>query len=308
MTTVLRLALGRGAGAPWALEVDSAAELATSAGRRSVVRYTVRGLDGVHPVPVVGKMFAESQRAHLLHDHLRLLHAGPFGAGDLRVPEPLGMLGEQRLVLYRHCDGVPLDRVTDPGELDDGVRRAARWLSRLHTADVRLPRTFSLNQEATSTRQWASLIGNREPILAARSGALAGGWVAAVREAGPAPESPIHKDFHAGHVLVATALHVIDLDEARQGDPMFDVAHFCTYLELTQPTSHARLRATFLEEYHAVTGRAPGGAYLGFCAYTWLKIAKQSAAGSGPCRQASPAQRRSGAELALARGEACLSA
>ena len=43
---------------------------------------------------------------------------------------------------------------------------------------------------------------------------------------------PIHKDFHTGHLLVGDSVWVIDLDEARQGDRAFDLAHFCAYLEL----------------------------------------------------------------------------
>ena len=39
------------------------------------------------------------------------------------------------------------------------------------------------------------------------------------------PAVPIHKDLHPGHVLVGDDVYVIDLDEARNGDPTFDVAH-----------------------------------------------------------------------------------
>lgn len=308
MATALGAALGRPACPPLAVVVESADELASSSARRSVVRYAVRGLDGPHAVAVVGKTFTESRRARLLHDHLRLLHEGPFRAGDLRVPEPLAIVPQQRLVLYRHCDGTPLDLITVPAQAEEGVRGAARWLARLHTSDVRLPRTFSLEQEERSTKEWATLVGQIHPSLAPQAHSIADRWVAATRSAGHNGVVPIHKDFHPGHVLVGDDLYVIDLDEARQGDPGFDVAHFCCYLERAPGDWNKQpLHAAFLKEYAAHTGWMDNGTYAPFCAYTWLKIAKQWAVGSGPCREASPARRMSGVARALAKGNACLS-
>ncbi len=308
MSKVLRLALARSASSPQTVEIDSADELAAARGRRAVVRYTVSGLDGAQAVPLVGKTFTESRRARLLHDHLRRLHDGPFGTGDLRVPEPVALLPEQRLVLYRHCEGTPLDRITEPAQAEDGVRRAARWLARLHTSDVRLPRTFSLSQEEESTRRWAALIGQVHPGLAAQARALADRWVTAAKSADLVDEVPIHKDFHPGHVLVGDDVYVIDLDEARQGDPAFDVAHFCCYLELAPSDgSRGSVIAAFLEEYAGATGWMDKGTYAPFGAYTWLKIAKQWTVGSGPCRETPASQRVVEAQRALAKGEECLS-
>jgi aminoglycoside phosphotransferase (APT) family kinase protein len=308
MSKLLRLALASRAGSSQPVEVDSAVQLATASGRRAVVRYAVRGLDGEEAVRLVGKTFTESRRAQLLFDHLRRLHDGPFRVGDLRVSEPVVLLPEQRLVLYRHCEGTQLDRVTDPAQAEVGVRRAARWLARLHTSDVRLPRRFSLGQEEVSTRRWAALIGHHHPDLAAPAHALAVRWVAAARSADLVDEVPIHKDFHPGHVLVGDGTYVIDLDEARQGDPAFDVAHFCCYLELVRSDSGtAPLNDAFLEEYAAETDWLDKGTFAPFCAYTWLKIAKQWTVGSGPCGEASSAQRVVEAERALAKGDECLS-
>jgi aminoglycoside phosphotransferase (APT) family kinase protein len=62
------------------------------------------------------------------------------------------------------------------------------------------------------------------------------------------PEVPIHKDFHAGHVLaVPEGVVVIDLDEARMGDPALDVAHLSTYLDASPRPEAAGVRAAFLD-------------------------------------------------------------
>jgi aminoglycoside phosphotransferase (APT) family kinase protein len=306
MTALLRLGL-RTASSPRTLEVDSAEPVASASGRRAVVRYRVRGLDGEEPVTVVGKTFTAARRAQLLHHHLRLLHDGPFGSGDLRVPEPLGWLPGQRLVLYRHSSGTQLDRITDRFGAEDGVRRAAVWLARLHASRLSLPREFSQDAEEESTRQWAAQVGREQPPLTAAAHGLAVDWAVAAGSARVVENVPIHKDFHAGHVLIGENTCVIDLDEARQGDPAFDVAHFCAYLGLEAEQRHGDdLASLFVEEYSAASGWRDHGSFGPFLAYTWLKIAKQWAVGSGPGRGASPARRAAGAEQALRKGRACL--
>ena len=266
------------------------------------MRYSVRGLDGTRSASLVGKRFAEQRRAGLLYDHLDRLNAGPFGTGHLRVPAQVALVPALGLVVYRHCEGTPLHRVTEPAGAADGARLAARWLARLHTSDVALPRAFSLDQEEQTTREWAAVIGSRSSDLADRANALAEGWPAGVRAAGPVAAVPIHKDFHPGHVLVGDDVYVIDLDEARCGDPTFDVAHFCSYLELLAAgPSGTAARTAFLEEYAEATGWSDPGTYRSFCAYTWLKIAKQCAVGSGPHRTG-PGDRHEHVGRALARG------
>ena len=307
MTRVLGEAVTARAGCSLPVVVESAAELGSAHGGRSVVRYSVRGLDGAGPVSVVGKRFTEHRRARLLYDHLCQLDAGPFADGPLRVPAPVALVPALGLVVYRHCEGRPLHRLTAPARAVHGARRAARWLAQLHASDVRLPRAFSLDQEETSTREWATLIGDRHPRLAEQADDLARAWLAGARAAVRVPVVPIHKDFHPGHVLVGEDLFVIDLDEARCGDPTFDVAHFCCYLELLSPDRGRAARDAFLAEYAGASGWQDPGSYDAFSAYTWLKIAKQCAVGTGP-QQPVPAGRRDEAVArALAEGARCLS-
>jgi aminoglycoside phosphotransferase (APT) family kinase protein len=304
---LLRLALGGVADFPESLAVETADPLPSASGKRAVVCYRVRGLTGDQPTLVVGKSFTEGRRARLLHEHLSLLHDGPFGRGPLRVPEPLGLLPAQRLVLYRHCAGIPLDTLTDPDLAAEGVRRAARWLARLHRSDVGFPRRLSIEAETVSARAWAAVVGGAHPELGRNACDLAESWADAVRLLPPAREVPIHKDYHPGHVLLGEETWVIDLDEARQGHPSYDVAHFCAYLGLAfGEAAGDRLADLFMREYGAETGWQDSGRLGPFLAYTWLKIAKQWAMGSGPCRDSLPAERATGAALALERGWACL--
>ncbi|MGH3459451.1 phosphotransferase [Aeromicrobium sp.] len=283
------------------VEVESAEPVAAAPGRRSVIRYAVRGLDNGTPQSVIGKQFAQARPARLSYLHLQLLSDGPFGDGPFRVPSPIGLASEHRLLFYREDQGKRLDSSLNAA----GVRRAAGWLARLHMSELRLPREFSQEREVESTGQWAELIALVHPPAAAAATDLASRWAEAAQAGRHTGTVPIHKDFHAGHVLLGDDhTCVIDLDEARMGDPTFDVAHFCTYLFELGAVHY--LTKVFLDEYAAATGWTDRGSYAAYCAYTSLKIAKQAAAGSGPYRGLSIARRMEAVDAALTRGAAWL--
>ena len=289
------------------VEVDSAELLGVARGRRQVVRYEVRGLDDTSgAAPVIGKQFAQARLARLSYYHLRQLADGPFGGGSFRVPSPIGLAGEHRLLFYRADDGTLLDSLLDGPRGAEGVRNAAQWLAQLHGSELRLPRELSLARELVSTRQWTAQIAQEHPAAAEAADMLASRWAAAAHSAAiDAVDAvvPIHKDFHAGHVLVGEHTCVIDLDEARMGDAAFDVAHFCTYLD---QLGASHLVEWFIESYSAASGWVDKGSLAPFRAYTCLKIAKQGVAGSGPFRDVDREQRLDIADAALARGMACV--
>ena len=295
--------IGRAWGHP--IEVDSAELLGLAPGRRTVVRYQVRGLD-TDPVAIIGKQFSQARKARLAYYHLRLLSGGPFGStsdgGAFRVPRPLGLAGEHRLLFYREDLGQPVDSLLDGPAAAEAIRDAANWLAKLHTSTLVLPRDLSLVREVESTRQWATTIAQAHPAAAESASVLASRWAAAAKTAAVDAVVPLHKDFHAGHVYVGASTGVIDLDEARMGDPAFDVAHFCSYLE--QLGAHPTLVKEFLDTYSTATGWADKGSFAPFSAYTCLKIAKQAVSGSGPFRDTPLEQGIEIANAALARGAA----
>jgi aminoglycoside phosphotransferase (APT) family kinase protein len=222
----------------------------------------------------------------------------------------MGLVPRYRMVLYRSFDGERLDRVALPERVEQGVQAAARWLRQLHTSDIDLSRQMSLDQEVVSGQQWANLIGDAFPDMSELAHSVAARWRHHVPSDGTATAVPIHKDFHAGHVLLGDGVCVIDLDEARRGDPALDVAHFCAYLEVAKGAEASRrLQELFRHEYVGPDS-APGGVDIqaGYSAYTWLKIAKQWAARSGPFQGRTPSERRVGVRRALGRAESWLSA
>ncbi|MET9019720.1 aminoglycoside phosphotransferase family protein [Actinopolymorpha sp. NPDC004070] len=314
----LRPYLARVAAEPAAVEVTAARLVHHLPGRRTVVRYTVRGLvPGGGPAEVVGKLFAQPFRAVLAETNLRALADGPFKTGPLRVPEPLPAPVERGLVLYRHCAGTPLNQLDGEAAVA-GVRAAARWLARLHGCDVVLPHRLDFAAETARCRRWAGVLADLEPDLHALAWRLADTWALAAETAqsgaagGDVPahlpsHAPIHRDFHAAHVLVGESVTVLDLDDALMGDPAFDVAHFCACLEAgADPARAAALRRAFLHEYAAAASRPYAGRTALFGAYAWLRIARNLALGNGPLPPTGGRGRVRAAARALQRGLACL--
>lgn len=97
------------------------------------------------------------------------------------------------------------------------------------------------------------------------------------------------------------------------GDPAFDLAHFCAYLDLRAGARSALLRRAFLDEYattaygHSTRASLPTPERLAlFRAYAWLKIAKQLVKGTGPHRLSDGQRRTSTVADALVKGLQCL--
>jgi aminoglycoside phosphotransferase (APT) family kinase protein len=180
----------------------------------------------------------------------------------------------------------------------------------MHQSRVRLARTLEVRREAASARQWAVAVAGSQPALADSVTELASGWVQSAELVRGGRTVALHKDFHPGHVLLSDgAVWAIDLDEARHGPAVFDLAHFCTYLS-AEGDPGGRRRAAFLREYADAMGQptvidSQDASFAAWSAYTWLKIAKQRALSSGPWRGGSVDQQHPVAD-AVAQGLACL--
>lgn len=298
-----------GGGADRPVVAVSAEILATAPGRRTVVQYAVRGLRGDHIELLIGKHFTDAAYATLLYQLLAdLSEALPAQA----VPQPVAALAQGHLVVYRAAPGLPLDSIDGQATTASGVRAAARWLAQLHQSPVRLSRHLDVGREAVTARQWATAVAENRPELAGSVTDLASGWVpAAAASATGGRTVALHKDFHAGHVLVHDGgVCVVDLDEARHGPAGFDLAHFCTYLAAAGDSRCSR-QEDFLREYAEAAGQPETGidrreeSFAAWSAYTWLKIAKQRTLGSGPWRGVAVDRQHAVAD-AVTQGLACL--
>jgi aminoglycoside phosphotransferase (APT) family kinase protein len=236
----------------------------------------------------MAKLFSSLEQAERVDRTLRTLRDDVFRPGSgLGLPNTLGVVPQLALLVYAPAEGVRLD-LLPPASALAGAREAARWLAELHASSVELDRRLDVTHELENARQWATLAFRRLGSPAAGALELVARLEDRARSLPPAPDVPIHKDFHHAHVLVGAELSVVDLDEARMGDGAFDLAHFCANLRLMGPRGRAensglaRLEDVFCRAYSERTGWRRDGRFSFFYALNCVKLVKQIANGRGP--------------------------
>ena len=296
--------------------VVGARPLAEAAGRRRVVEYAVDGLGTDRPVPVIGKIYTDRHRSSMACQNLRLLGDEVFAASPrFGVPRLIGHLPALRMVLYHEVTGTPLDRLPR-GAAVTTAGLVAGWLATLHGSGVVLARRVDLAHEIANAEAWAVIVGDRAPGARAAAGALAARLAGAAGDLPDVPEVPVHKDLHAGHVIAVGPgaeggtppgrVVVLDLDEARMGDPAIDLAHVAAYLAVAPRRPTRGARDAFVARYGPLRGPAPEARWAFWTAYTNLKIAKQLVTSRGPVSGPAGRLRRAVLTAALQRGLACL--
>ena len=255
---------------------------------RALLSYGLMGPGAGRPASVMAKLYSDLDQAERVEWTMRRLAGEVFASvPGLTVPRPLGVVPQLALLVYEPAEGTRLDLLPEASAIA-GAREAARWLAELHGSSIELDRRLDLAHEVDNAGIWAALAARRLGPPATGLDRLVAGIEAAQDQLVPAPEVPIHKDFHHAHVLVGRDVAVVDLDEARMGDVAFDVAHFCANVRLMGPGggSGAALPASveeaFRGEYAERTGWAPNGRFAFFYALNCVKLVKQIATGRGP--------------------------
>lgn len=283
--------------------VVAAEVVGVAPGRRAVIAYRTAADAGAGRPSLIGKTYLDPERAPRLH---RLLE--DLNVLDIGVPRPVAHLPELRMSVFTASTGRPVDRLAGH-EREAAMVTAARWLSILHGSPLTLDRRLDLAAETGSLDAWARLVACRQSTAAGAATLLAGRLTAFAPGIRPSAGSPIHKDFHYQHTLVEPGgMVVIDLDEARAGDPSVDVAHFVANLRLLRlreaitSREPAHLESVFLTAYAARTGYERDARHRWFGAYTCLKIARQLVCGRGPTPVPAGAELQRQVELILDEG------
>lgn len=295
------------------LRVVAARVLGRPTGPRVVVAYHTVGAEGTGPT-LIGKIYADSGRARRLHDLLAELHALHLAGHECGVPRPVGYVPELGMSVYVAAGGRTLDQL-EGRERSQGAVAAAYWLAAMHRSGVGLDRRFDLAVEMRNLSEWSQLVARHDPSLAAATAPLLERLGSLSQTIQLSTTVPIHKDFQYRHVLVDRGrVVVIDLDEARLGDPAFDVAHFGANLRLLAIREGkgyddlAGLESAFLHGYASRTGYRPDLRHDFFHAYTCLKIAKQLVRGRGPAPVPTGLELSRQLHLILGEGLRCLRA
>jgi predicted glycosyltransferase len=272
--------LAPGARNGWAPRLAKPALIAYRRGRRALIAYDVGLPSRDERVRVFGKHFADPARARRVWGtHLALHRSCP--PRGFSVAQPLDWIPELALVLYRPAVGrsfIGAVRARDAGR---SLRLAAGSLAGFHSCGLSLDRRFMLAKELDNLAIWAELACAEHPDQEGPAMEVLDRLRELAPQIGFELDVPIHKDFHYEHLVLGSTLGILDVDEARFGDPSFDLAHFCTYLELLAlrtyglPELAEALERAFLEEYARQTGWTRDERFAYFRVYTYLKIAKQ---------------------------------
>jgi hypothetical protein len=269
-------------------------------GEGGLIEYTVAGTNKGEVCTVIGKLYAEAGAVVRKHRTLQTLWGEVFARTSyLGVPQPLGYILDLPMLCYLQPTGRPLSEaiVEEPA-----VRRLEQlgvWLAMLHRQQLPAERQLQARAELANVQAWAHLVAHKWPEGAEAASRISGYLQARAGELQFATDTPIHGDFHYGHILVNGGVHVLACDTLSSGDPHVDLAHFCAYLRLlvyrqnvTRPPVMT-LQSAFLSAYTQQTGWSPNERFAYFFAYTCLKIAKQLCSRRGlPPRPDSDEQRR----------------
>jgi hypothetical protein len=295
------------------LRLVEAKVLGRATGPRVVVAYQTVGPEGSGPV-LIGKVYADRERARRLHALLVELHALELAGHECGVTRPIALISELGMSVYVAARGRTLDQL-EGAERSEGVVAAAHWLAAMHGSGIGLDRRFDLAVEMRNLTEWAQHVAYQHPSFAKETALLLSRLGSCAQRIQVSNTVPIHKDFQYRHVLADDGrVTVIDLDEARVGDPAFDVAHFGANLRLLairEGAAHqerAGLESVFQESYVSRTGYRPDLRHNFFRAYACLKIAKQLVRGRGPEPVPTGLEMSRQLDLILGEGLRCLPA
>jgi aminoglycoside phosphotransferase (APT) family kinase protein len=197
------------------------------------------------------------------YEWLRKLWREGFGShSNYRVPQPLGYIAEESMLVMRAVRGAAVSDLVVKGTREQAVkavRVAARWLLRLHRShldglDVEPPcEQIEVLKTAALLAKVAAQFPERAPYLI--------DMVHQLKELAPSGSSPVkltalHGEYRPAHVFIERdSVSVIDLDRIRLSDPAKDVSRFVHVLKKTcyesgGGTVRAHLLAReFIEEY-----------------------------------------------------------
>ncbi len=252
-------------------------------GQRATISYTF-GHQTEAPVRVIAKLYRSGRRAARMLRWLEALNRDVFPADEhVRVPSPIGLVEDLRMVLHRYIQGVDLRHVLGDKEGVEPLQLAARWLARLHSSrPLDELKVRSVDHEIEKALRWLEQVHThvsdetKTHLSQARARLDQG-----PAELATADLRTIHRDYYYANLLWdGASVWAIDLDQLRIGDPAFDVGHFLAHLGVLSYRQTGRLTAfaehadTFLCAYLAEAGSPALEARLPlYRAYTFLKLA-----------------------------------
>lgn len=193
-------------------------------GRRCLVAYDLAGY---------GTVYGKVQRRRYGKSGYRLLAALRAAGFDddaedgISVPEPLGVIGEFRMLVQRAVPGRPATEALGDGGAERLARRVAQAAHKLHAAGVPPERRHTPGDEMRILHECLGGMAVADAGLRRRIDRLLDACARAARTLAGAPACGIHRDFYSDQVLVdGERLALVDFDLYCLGDPALDVGNY----------------------------------------------------------------------------------
>src|SRR5437867_5328845 len=195
--------------------------------RKVIIDYTLKFKDSARNY--IGLYRESDERLGHTFSVMKTLRSNGFGEDSrLRVPSPILYIPALSFLMMEQAEGEPLreilERRSDP---DPYVKGAARWLARLHSCNITLDGASSRDDEIANSHRYMRAASWLLPTLKSEIESISNQLIDAQKALQPYAKKPIHGDYHPRNIIVSQdATTVIDFDEARMGDPAFDVVYF----------------------------------------------------------------------------------
>jgi len=196
---------------------------------RMTIRYQPGGACAIY-----AKAYFDTNFGWRAYRWLRYLWEHGFGSmSKEQVPEPLGYLAQQRMLLMREVSGAPLSESLLVGSLEQAkrlMRMSALWLAKFHAGlipDLQAQTEWD-SMEILKTIDLLAKVAAACPERASLLLDLIHQWKElTLRANSPFRRVPVHGQFRPAHVFVRGDIVVaIDLDKLLLSDPAKDVARF----------------------------------------------------------------------------------
>lgn len=232
----------------------SAAVVRAKVTDRMTIRYQPDGGRAIY-----AKAYYDGDFGCLAYRWLRYLWANDFGPRSKeQVPEPLGYVAQERMLLMRAASGLPVSDFILAGSLEQAkrlMRMSALWLAKFHKGlvpDLQVESSCE-RMEILRTADLLAKVAAACPERTSLLLDLVHQWkeVALVTNF-PPKLVPVHGQFRPAHVFVQRETVVaIDLEKLTLSDPAKDVARFVHVMTKTciSPAGELSRIAALVEEF-----------------------------------------------------------
>ncbi len=220
--------------------------------RKVIIDYTLRFKHSTRNY--IGLYRESDERLGHTFSVMKTLRSNGFGEdSNLRVPNPVLYIPALSFLMMEQAEGQTLREIFESrSDPESYVKGAARWLARLHNSSIRLDGEFSRDDEIVASHRYLRAGSWLFPTLKSEIQVVSDQLIDAQKSLQPPARKPIHGDYHPRNIIVSPNLTtVIDFEEARMGDPAFDVGYFVAQTKMTHGVGGATVQVieAFIQEY-----------------------------------------------------------